>query len=468
MRNATALKRTKIVCTLGPASLDERVLAAMIAGGMNVARINMSHGTHAEHRGMIARVRSAAHTLGIPLAIMVDTKGPAIRTGELKHEKIALQAGQKLLLVEEPVLGDERQISISYQGLAQHVRAGMKILLANGEIELSVLETQPGRILCEVRNSKELGERKRVSIPDVSLPGITTTDEDDLRFAKEAGVDYIAASFVHTGLDIDHIRHILGATDIEIIAKIETREAARNIDDLIAASDGVMVARGDLGVELPPEEVPLLQKEIVKKCNRAGKPVIIATQMLKSMTENPTPTRAEVADVANAILDGTDAIMLSEETAVGQYPGAAVQMMTRIAQRIEQSSLIYYKYERKQASTAEAIGESACQIAERIGAAAIITSTTSGSTAKLAAKFRPRTPIIAVTYSERVCNKLALVWGVTSVRVEFCKETDTMLRRSIEAAAEATHLKPGSPVVITAGVPFGVPGTTNLIKVERI
>ncbi|MCS6936112.1 MAG: pyruvate kinase [Candidatus Bipolaricaulota bacterium] len=466
MRNAN--KRTKIVCTVGPASLDLRLLQELIESGMNVARINMSHGTHAEHREMIARVRRAAAAVGTAVAVMVDTKGPAIRTGELKREKIALQAGQKLWLLEDPVLGDEQQISISYQGLWQHVRAGMKILLANGEIELRVLETHPGRILCEVLNSKELGERKRVSVPDVSLPGITTTDEDDIRFAQEVGVDYIAASFVQTGLDIDHIRHILGKTDIEIIAKIETREAARNIDDLIAASDGVMVARGDLGVELPPEEVPLLQKEIVRKCNRAGKPVIIATQMLKSMTENPTPTRAEVADVANAILDGTDAIMLSEETAIGKYPKEAVQMMTRIAQRIEQSSMIYYKYERRHLSIAEAIGESACQIAERIGAAAIIPSTTSGSTAKLVAKFRPRTPIIAVTYSERVCNKLALVWGVTPVRVEFCPETDTMLRRSIEAAAAVAGLKPGSPVVITAGVPFGVPGTTNLIKVERV
>lgn len=466
MRNAN--KRTKIVGTVGPASLDPQLLQELITSGMNVARINMSHGTHADHREMIARVRRAATAVGAAVAVMVDTKGPAIRTGELKREKIMLQAGQKLWLVEEPVLGDEQQISISYEGLSQHVRAGMKILLANGEIELSVLQTQPGRILCEVLNSQELGERKRVSVPDVSLPGITTTDEDDIRFAQEAGVDYIAASFVQTGLDIDHIRHILGKTDIEIIAKIETREAARNIDDLIAASDGVMVARGDLGVELPPEEVPLLQKEIVRKCNRAGKPVIIATQMLKSMTENPTPTRAEVADVANAILDGTDAIMLSEETAVGRYPKEAVQMMARIAQRIEQSSAIYYKYERKHLSIAEAIGESACQIAERIGAAAIIPSTTSGSTAKLVAKFRPRTPIVAVTYSERVCNKLALVWGVTPVRVEFCPETDTMLRRSIEAAARAAQLKSGSPVVITAGVPFGVPGTTNLIKVERV
>jgi pyruvate kinase len=466
------MKRTKIVCTIGPASESPEMIRALIESGMNVARINMSHGTHDEHRAVIERVRAVAHSLGVPVAVMADTKGPAIRTGELKTEKIFLRQGQKLTLVEEPVLGDETQISISYKGLSQYIQPGMRILLANGEIELGVLEVHPGRILCEVKNSRELGERKRVSIPEVTLPGIAETDEDDIRFAQRVGVDYIAASFVQTGLDIDHIRRVCSrtdpATDIEIIAKIETREAARNIDDIIAASDGVMVARGDLGVELPPEEVPLLQKEIVRKCNRVGKPVIIATQMLKSMTENPAPTRAEVADVANAILDGTDAVMLSEETAVGKYPVEAVRMMSRIAERIERSPVIYRRYETSEGTVTEAIGESACQIADRIGAAAIIPSTTSGSTAKLAAKFRPRTPIIAVTYTERVRNKLALVWGVSPVQVAFSKDTDAMLKLSIEAAAKAGQLPPGSLVVITAGVPFGVPGTTNLIKVERV
>jgi len=440
----------------------------MIEHGMNVARINMAHGTHEEHHEMIKRVRAVAQELGVPIAVMADTKGPAIRTGELKSEKIFLRKGQKLALVEDPVLGDETQISVSYQGLWHYVQPGMKILLANGEIELVALEVQPGRILCEVQNSRELGERKRVTIPDVTLPGPARTDEDDIHFAQTVGVDYIAASFVQTGLDIDHIRRLLSSTDIEIIAKIETREAARNLDDIIAASDAVMVARGDLGVELPPEEVPLLQKEIVKKCNRAGKPVIIATQMLKSMTENPRPTRAEVADVANAILDGTDAVMLSEETAVGKYPVEAVRMVTQIAERLERSPAIYHRYEMSTGTVTEAIGESACQIADRIGAAAIIPSTTSGSTAKLVAKFRPRAPIIAVTYTERVRNKLALVWGVYPVQVTFSQDTDAMVKLSIEAAAKAGQLPPGSLVVITAGVPFGVPGTTNLIKVERV
>ncbi len=462
------IKRTKIVCTIGPASSSPGTIHAMIASGMNVARINMSHGTHEEHQEIIGRVRAVSRELGVPIAVMADTKGPAIRTGELKSEKIFLGQGQRVTLVEDPILGDETRISISYKGLWQYVKPGVKILLANGEIELVVLEVQPGCIVCEVQNSRELGERKRVSIPEITLPGVAETDEEDILFAQRAEVDYIAASFVQSGMDIDHIRRLLSPTDIEIIAKIETREAARNIDDIIAASDGVMVARGDLGVELPPEEVPLLQKEIVKKCNSAGKPVIIATQMLKSMTENPAPTRAEVADVANAILDGTDAVMLSEETAVGNYPVEAVRMMSRIAERIERSSVIYHRYEMSTGTVTEAIGESACQIAERIGAAAIIPSTTSGSTAKLVAKFRPRVPIIAVTYTERVRNKLALVWGVYPVQVTFFKDTDAMLKLSIEAAAKAGQLPSGSLVVITAGVPFGVPGTTNLIKVERV
>lgn len=461
-------KRTKIVCTIGPASSRPETIRAMIESGMNAARINMAHGTHEEHQEIIQRVRAVARELGVPIAVIADTKGPAIRTGELKTEKIFLRQGQTLTLVEEPVLGDETQISISYRGLSRYVRPGMKILLANGEIELLVREVQPGRILCEVQNSRELGERKRVSIPEVSLPGIAQTDEEDILFAQKVGVDYIAASFIQVGLDIDHIRRLLGPTDIEIIAKIETREAARNIDDIIAASDAVMVARGDLGVELPPEEVPLLQKEIVKKCNRAGRPVIIATQMLKSMTENPLPTRAEVADVANAILDGTDAVMLSEETAIGNYPVEAVRMVSRIAERIERSPAIYHRYGMSAGTVTEAIGESACQIAHRIGAAAIIPSTTSGSTAKLVAKFRPMVPIIAVTYTERVRNKLALVWGIHPVQVEFSGDTEAMVRLSIEAAARAGGLPSGSLVVVTAGVPFGVPGTTNLIKVEKI
>jgi pyruvate kinase len=465
------MKRTKIVCTLGPASFVPEVLEKMIQSGMNVARLNLSHGTHEQHRETIERARQVAARLQSPLAIMADTKGPAIRTGDLKNEKVTLRAGQKLILTEDPIQGDETRVTVVYEGLAQHVKPGLKILLANGEIALEVERVRGSEIICDVKNTGVLGERKRVSIPESDIPGVAETDEEDIRFVAKAGVDYIAASFVHSGIDIDRVREILrdvGKPGVEVIAKIETRDAVRNIDDIIAASDGVMVARGDLGVELALEEVPLVQKEIVKKCNASGKPVIIATQMLKSMTDNPSPTRAEVADVANAILDGTDAIMLSEETAVGKYPVGAVRMMTGIAERLERSNQIYHRFAEAQVGVTEAIGESACQIADAIGAAAIIPSTTSGSTAKLVSKFRPRTPIIAVTYSASSVNKLALVWGVLPIRIEFFKDTDVMIQRSIEAAVQAANIPKGSHVVITAGVPFGVSGTTNLIKVERV
>jgi len=465
------MKRTKIVCTLGPASFDPNVLEEMIHSGMNVARINMSHGSHEQHKQTLDRAREVATKIKAPLAVMADTKGPAIRTGDLQNEKVTLRAGQKLILTEEPIQGDETRITIVYQGLAQHIRPGMKILLANGEIALEVERVRGSEIICDVKNTGVLGERKRVSIPDSDIPGVAETDEEDIRFVAAAGVDYIAASFVHSGIDIDRVREILRGVnkpDVEVIAKIETRDAVKNIDDIIQASDGVMVARGDLGVELAMEEVPLVQKELVKKCNRAGKPVIIATQMLKTMTDNPSPTRAEVADVANAILDGTDAIMLSEETAVGKYPVGAVRMMTSISERIERSPHVYHRFAEEHIGVTEAIGESACKIADAIGAAAIIPSTTSGSTAKLVSKFRPRTPIIAVTYSDRAVNKLAMVWGVHPLKIDFFKDTDLMIQRSIEAVVRAGNIPKGAHVVITAGVPFGVTGTTNLIKIERV
>jgi pyruvate kinase len=465
------IKRTKIVCTMGPASFDSRILEEMIHSGMNVARINMSHGSHEQHKETLDRVRRVSEKLQIPIAVVADTKGPAIRTGDLKNEKVMLRAGQKIILTEEPIQGDETRVTVVYEGLSDHIKPGMKILLANGEIALEVERVRGREIICDVKNSGVLGERKRVSIPESDVPGVAETDEEDIRFVARAGVDYIAASFVHSGTDIDRVRELLKEVDrreVEVIAKIETRDAVKNIDDIIQAADGVMVARGDLGVELALEEVPLVQKEIVRKCNRAGKPVIVATQMLKTMTDNPSPTRAEVADVANAILDGTDGIMLSEETAVGKYPVGAVRMMTSIAQRIERSPQIYHRFLEERAGVTEAIGESACQIADAIGAAAIIPSTTSGSTARLVSKFRPQTPIIAVTYSDRAVNKLAMIWGVVPLKIEFSKDTDLMLQRSIEAAVRSFNIPKNSNVVITAGVPFGVSGTTNLIKVERV
>jgi pyruvate kinase len=462
-------KKTKIVATLGPASREERVLQALIEVGMNVARLNLSHGTREEHRALLAGVRRAARALGEAVAVMADTPGQAIRIGPVKDDRVSLQAGRRVTLTEEPIVGDPQRIPVDFPGFSQHVRPGMEVLLANGDIRLKTIEVRPGEVVCEVLNSGILGSRKRVNVPEAKIP-VAAHDDEDLQFAAELGVEYLAASFVQTAEDIKRVREGLGdrGIEIEVIAKIETREAVENIDEIIAASDGVMVARGDLGVELPMEEVPLIQKEIVRKSNSAGVPVIIATQMLRSMTENPRPTRAEVADVANAILDGADALMLSEETAVGRYPVEAVRVMSTVAGRIERAPDIYHKYHKDSTSVTEAIGESACQIAERIEAAAIIPSTTSGSTAKLVAKFRPRIPIIAVTYSETVRNKLALIWGIYPLLVESSDDTELMLRRSIEAVAREMQLPKGATVVITAGVPFGVPGTTNFIKVEHV
>ena len=461
------MKKTKIVATLGPASRDEGVLRTLIEAGMNVARLNLSHGTREEHCALLAGVRRAAQALGETVAVMADTPGQAIRIGNVKSDHVSLQVGQRITLTEEPVVGDPQRIPVDFSGFSQYVRPGMEVLLANGDIRLKAMDVRPGEVICEVLNSGTLGSRKRVNVPEAKIP-VAAHDDEDIKFAAELGVEYLAASFVQTAEDIERVREGLGDRGIEVIAKIETREAVENIDEIITASDGVMVARGDLGVELPMEEVPLIQKEIVRKSNYAGVPVIIATQMLKSMTENPRPTRAEVADVANAILDGADALMLSEETAVGRYPVEAVRVMSTVAGRIERAPDVYHKYHEDSTSVTEAIGESACQIAERIEAAAIIPSTTSGSTAKLVAKFRPRIPIVAVTYSETVRNKLALIWGVYPLLVESSEDTELMLRRSIEAVARATQLPKGATVVITAGVPFGVPGTTNFIKVEHV
>ncbi len=471
---ARANKRTKIVVTLGPASRDEATLKALVEAGMNVARLNLSHGSPEEHRETVERVRRVAHELGEAVAVMADTPGRAVRTGRLPRD-LELREGDEVVFVEGAVEADEaalenRRVPIDCEGFSRYVRPGMEVLLAGGETRLEVVAVDPdrGETRCRALSRGKLGSRKRVSVPGAEIP-VAARDDEDVRFAAELGVDFLAASFVSDAHDIEAIRRLLGDGGIEVIAKIESREAVRNIDSLIKAADGVMVARGDLGVEMPLEEVPLLQKEIVQKCNRAGVPVIIATQMLRSMVENPLPTRAEVTDVANAILDGTDAVMLSEETAVGKYPVEVVRVMSRIARRIERHPSVYHKYHEERVSITEAIGESACQIAEQIGADAILPSTTSGSTAKLVAKFRPRLPIVAVTYSERVRNKLALVWGVHPLCIERdTDDTEEVLQRSIEAAARALGLKKGATVVVTAGVPFGVPGTTNLIRVERL
>ena len=461
------LKKTKIVATLGPASQDVSTISEMVRAGLNVVRLNLAHGDRDTHRQTLQNVRDVARNLETPLAVMADAPGEGIRSGTLKGEHVALEAGQTFTLTNESIIGDETRVYVDRQDFSNYVKPGMEVLLAGGEIVLTVREIRDGDVVCEVQNDGVLAERKRISLPDVDIP-MAAHDDEDIQFAVDLDVDWLAVSFVERAQDIVQVRRVVGEAPIDIIAKIETPKAFHHIDEIIEAADGVMVARGDLGVELPYEDVPLAQKQIVTKCNHAGKPVIIATQMLKTMTGAPTPTRAEVADVANAIMDGTDAIMLSEETAIGDYPVESIEVMTTIARRIERDDEVYHRYKGGQASVTEAIGESACEIAERIGAAAIIPSTASGSTARLVAKFRPRKPIIVVTYSERVRNQLALVWGVYALVVGYQDNTELMLRRAIETAARHFDLPSDAPVVLTAGAPFGVPGTTNLIKVDTV
>ena len=462
------MKRTKIVCTVGPASAKADVLTDMLKAGMNVARINMSHGNHDTHRQFINIIRQAADRLGMPLAIICDTKGPGIRTGELEGDKVFFEKGQELILTEKTVPGNAHRISVDYAGLHRYLAKGNLLWLNDGEIELEVLGFQGEDTVCLVKNAGVLGPRKGVNLPGIDLPGFDPShDDDDVRFAVEAGVDYVSASFVRNAKDVRHVRDLLSGSDVKLVAKIETRQAVERIDEILPLTDVVMVARGDLGVEIPVERVPLVQKDLVRRCNALGKPVIIATQMLKSMVKERRPTRAEVTDVANAILDGTDAIMLSEETAIGDHPALVVDTMRRIALEAEQSEQVYHNAP-VSADTADAISDAACRVAEAVGAKAIIPTTSSGGTARLVAKSRPKLPIIAVTYSQRVRNQLALVWGVHALLTELQQAGDAerMMRHSIEVVLAAGLLHKGDLTVVTAGMPFGVSGSTNLINVD--
>lgn len=470
------MRRTKIVCTIGPASNTVEILEKIMQEGMDVARLNFSHGTHEGHAASIEAIRQASANTGKTVAIMLDTKGPEIRTGKLQNETIVLEEGKCITLTTEEILGDETRLSISYRGLPQDVKPGNMILIADGLIALKVLKIEGSDVLCEVVNGGEIGSNKNVNIPGVSirLPAMTEKDVSDINFGIDQGVDFIAASFVRKAADVLEIRRILEErdSDIQIIAKIENQEGVDNLDEIVQVADGVMVARGDLGVEVPTEEVPLVQKLIIDKCNAVGKPVITATQMLESMVRNPRPTRAEASDVANAIFDGTDAIMLSGETAAGKYPVQAVQTMARIARRAEMAlnSNIAYNNRRVafKPSITDAISHATCTISSDLGASSIITSTKSGLTARMVAKYRPQAPIIATTPSKRVRAKLCLVWGVYPLLVRETNGTDEMIEESIAVSLEAGLIRCGDLVVITAGVPVGVSGTTNLVKVHLV
>lgn len=470
------MRRTKIVCTIGPASDSVEILKSMILKGMNVARLNFSHGTHEQHAKRLELIRQAAGEIGTVVGIMLDTKGPEIRTGLLQEDKISLAAGNDLVLTTEEIKGTAERLSVSYKGLPADVGPGARILLADGLVELKVKSVSGTEILCEIVNGGEIGSQKNVNLPGVvvSLPAVTQKDVDDINFAVAQGFDFIAASFIRSASDVLAVRRILEelGSDIQIIAKIENHQGVENIDEILKVADGIMVARGDLGVETPTEEVPLIQKMIIQKCNRSGKPVITATQMLDSMIHNPRPTRAEATDVANAIFDGTDAIMLSGETAAGKYPVEAVETMDKIAVRTERALGFEELLGRKEISPArtvtDAISHATCTTALDLGATAIITSTKSGHTARMVSKYRPKARIIAVTPKMDVVRKMMLIWGVMPLLVTETRNTDDMIAAAIESALSAELIKCGDLVVITAGIPVGVPGTTNLLKVHIV
>ncbi|MGI6066707.1 MAG: pyruvate kinase [Bacillota bacterium] len=465
---------TKIVCTIGPASESVEMLEKLIKAGMNVARLNFSHGTHDEHGRRIKNIRQAAKNQKTCVAILLDTKGPEIRIGSLPGGKVVLSEGQEVIITVGETFGRKNVLPVTYQGLPDDVAPGATILIDDGLIGLEVQKVENSEIICWVKNGGEVLSHKGVNVPgvEVSLPGVTEKDTADIIFGINQGVDFIAASFVRKQSDVLDIRRILEEHNaaIDIIAKIESRSGVNNIDDILKVADGIMIARGDLGVEIPAEEVPLVQKMIINKCNQAGKPVITATQMLDSMIRNPRPTRAEASDVANAIFDGTDAVMLSGETAAGKYPEEAVQTMARIASQAETG--FNYNAEAKGVLTSstitDAISHASYHIADSLNAAAIITPTTSGFTAKMVAKYRSRAPVIAATQHERVQRLLSLVWGVKAVLVPETKGTDEMISQAVSAALSERLVQGGDLVVITAGVPVGSPGNTNLIKVHVI
>lgn len=472
------IKKTKIVCTIGPASESEEMLEKLMLAGMNVCRLNFSHGSHDEHQQRIDRIKTVREKLGLPIAIMLDTKGPEIRLGNFKDGVINLSTGDNFTLTSRDILGDESIVSMTYKGLPYDVNPGDRILIDDGLVEMQVIKIiDDTDILCEVLNNGELKNHKGVNVPNIkiSLPAVTEKDKSDILFGIQNDVDYIAASFIRKSEDVNEIRKILEDNDgefIDIISKIENQEGIDNMDDILKVSDGIMVARGDLGVEVPTEEMPIIQKELIEKCYLAGKPVITATQMLDSMIRNPRPTRAEVTDVANAIIDGTSAIMLSGETAAGKYPLEAVQTMNKIALRIERS-LDYRKIFREKLAiqehtTTNAVTKSAVVVAQDLEAKAIVASTSSGYTARAVSKFRAETVIIAVTPNERVRRKLALSWGVESASTPYFDTTDELIQGSLDASVEAGLLNEGDLAVIIAGIPVGLSGATNLIKVQTI
>ena len=471
------MRRTKIVCTIGPASRSPEALRHLMEAGMNVARLNFSHGSHSQHAEVITSLREIARELNTPLALLQDLSGPKVRVGNIAGEGVTLHPGAEITLTLDDVPGDEQQINLPVPEIFEAVRVGTHLMLDDGLLELRVKSKRSDALVCTVVVGGLLTSHKGVNVPGVSLPIAAVTDKDleDLKFGIAQKVDYVAASFVRSASDIAVLRGVCEAAraKIPIIAKIEKHEAIHNIDSIMEAVDGIMVARGDLGVEVPIDEVPVIQKMLIHKANRAGKPVITATQMLDSMIRNPRPTRAEVTDVANAIFDGTDAVMLSGETAVGLYPFDTVRMMAKIASHTE-ASLDFAKIldEKMKVDTGQsitgAIGQATCDIAQDLDCTAILTASATGRTARVVSRFRPRAPIICATNRQETYNRLALVWGVHPVMVEIAGDSDGMMQACIDAAEQTGIVKTDDVVVLTGGVPVGRPGSTNFLKIHRI
>ena len=471
--------KTKIVCTLGPSSSTVDVIEKMIRAGMDVVRLNFSHSTHEEHRAAMKAVREAAERAGEPIAILQDLQGPKIRTGKLASPEVRLVDGAKFIITINEMAGNAERVSTTYQNLPKDVKPGDTILMDDGLLQLKVLSSTATDVVTEVVHGGILKEHKGINLPGVSVsaPSLTDKDIEDLEFGIANDIDYVALSFVRTGDDIRRLREFIIAKidkgkKLPIIAKIEKREALDNIDEIIREADAIMVARGDLGVECATEDVPIAQKMICKKANAAGKPVIIATQMLESMIENPRPTRAEANDVANGVLDGADAVMLSGETSVGKYVVEVVRTMDLIIRRAEEEYRdqldLADEAGEKQAEVFKAIGRAACVLAKQIGAAAIVPITHSGETAKTIAKYRPYGKIIAVTDRERIRRRLNLVWGVRSILVPKIADTDTTLATIQQELLKSGYVNKGDYIVMTAGIPLLARGTTNMVKVEKI
>jgi len=470
-------RKTKIVCTLGPATENDDILRELMVSGMNVARLNFSHGSHEYHLNNMNRIRRLARELNKPIAIMLDTRGPEIRLELFENHKVELKKGQTFTLCTESILGNAERASITYKELPKDVREGSSILIDDGLVSLTVRELSDREIVCVVNNDGVISDRKGINVPDVdlSMPYLSQQDREDIAFGVRNGVDFVAASFTRTAEDILEVRRLFsqeGRSNVNIIAKIENMQGVQNIDEILRVSDGIMVARGDLGVEIPLEQVPVIQKMLIHRAYSSGKPVITATQMLDSMMKNPRPTRAESTDVANAIYDGTSAIMLSGETAAGMYPVEAVRTMASIALCAESDINYEKRFKERVAEVAadvtNAISHATCTSAHDLGASAILTVTKSGRTAKMISKYRPNCPIICCTTDETVCRQLNLSWGVTPLMLDEASNTDELFERAVEAGEKAGLLHDGELVVITAGVPLGVSGTTNMMKVHVV